>query len=145
MNTNERFGQIEAMLADLLRRMDRQAGQMDRQSEQIDAIISILKISDQRQTRAEERQDTVLTEMRHGFDEHNKRLIEQNQAIKKQGQAIKEQGQRTDAMLDTQMRMLELMSRQANKTDELAERVPTIAAYESRVRRLEDAVFNKAS
>ena len=145
MNTNERFGQIEAMLADLLRRMDRQAGQMDRQSEQIDQIISILKISDERQTRAEERQDTVLTEMRHGFDEHNKRLIEQNQAIKKQGQAIKEQGQRTDAMLDTQMRMLELMSRQANKTDELAERIPAIAAYESRVRRLEDAVFNKAS
>ena len=38
-----------------------------------------------------------------------------------------------------------LTSRQANKTDELAERVPTIAAYESRFRRLEDAVFKQAS
>ena len=145
MNSNERFGQIEAMLADLLRRMDRQAEQMDRQaeqmdrqaeqmdqqSEQMDAVIGILKISDERQSRAEERQDAALAEMRRGFDEHNQRLIEQ--------------GKRTDTMLDTQMRMLELMSRQANKTDELAERIPAIAAYEGRVRRLEDAVFNKAS
>ena len=124
MDYNERFGQIEALLADLLRRMDRQA-------EQIDSIIRILKISDERQTRAEERQDALLADMRHGFDEHNQRIIEQ--------------GKRTDAMLNTQMQMLELMSRQATKTDELAERIPAIAAYESRVRRLEDAVFNKAS
>lgn len=124
MDYNERFGRIEALLADLLHRMDRQ-------SEQIDAIIGILKISDKRQTRAQERQDAVLAEMRRGFDEHNQRIIEQ--------------GKRTDTMLDTQMRMLELMSRQANKTDELAERIPAIAAYETRVRRLEDAVFNKAS
>ena len=41
--------------------------------------------------------------------------------------------------------LLRGMDRQANKTDELAERIPVIAAYESRVRRLEDAVFNKAS
>lgn len=159
MDNNERFGQIEALLADLLRRMDRQAGQMDRQSEQmarqseqIDAIIGILKISDVRQTRAEERQDAMLAEMRRGFDEHNQRIIEQGQRADKQGQRLDEQnkriieqGQRTDVMLNTQMQMLELMSRQATKTDELAERIPTIAAYESRVRRLEEAVFNKAS
>ena len=36
MDTNERFGQIETMLAEMLRRMDRQ-------SEQIDDIIKILK------------------------------------------------------------------------------------------------------
>lgn len=138
MDYNERFGQIETMLADLLRRMDRQA-------EQIDAIINILKISDERQTRAEERQtraeerqEAVLAEMRRGFSESDRRFDEHNKRIA-------EQGKRIETMLDTQMRMLELMSRQANKTDELAERVPAIAAYESRVRRLEDAVFNKAS
>ena len=120
MDYNERFGQIEALLADLLRRMDRQAGQ-------IDDIIGILKISDARQTRAEERQDTIMLE------------------IKNQGQEIKAQGQRLDSMLNTQMQMLELMSRQATRTDDLEQRIPTIAAYESRVRRLEDAVFNKAS
>ena len=138
MNTNERFGQIEAMLADLLRRMDRQAEQMDRQSGQIDSIIGILRISDERQTRAEERQDAMLTEMQHGFAESGRRFDEQNEHIK-------EQGKHVETLLNTQMRMLELMSRQANKTDELAERIPTIAAYEGRVRRLEDAVFNKAS
>ena len=137
MNYNERFGQIEALLADLLHRMDRQA-------EQIDSIISILKISDERQTRAEERQtraeerqDAVLAEMRRGFAESDRRFAEQ-------GKRLEDHGKRIDTMLDTQMRMLELMSRQANKTDELAERIPAIAAYEGRVRRLEDAVFNKA-
>lgn len=112
MNYNERFGQIESMLADLLRRMDRQA-------EQIDSIIAILKISDERQTRAEERQDSMLVE-------------------------IKAQGQRIDTLLTTQMQMLDLMSRQATKTEELAQQIPSIVAYESRMRRLEDAVFNKA-
>lgn len=120
MDYNERFGQIEALLADLLRRMDRQAGQ-------IDDIIGILKISDARQTRAEKRQDRAE-------GRQDAMLAE-----------IKSQGQRLDSMLTTQMQMLELMSRQATRTDELEQRIPTIAAYESRVRRLEDAVFNKAS
>lgn len=127
MNYNERFGQIEAMLADLLRRMDRQA-------EQIDSIISILKSSDERQTRAEERQDAMLAEIR-----------EQGQRIDAQGQRIDAQGRRTDALLTAQMQMLDLMSRQTSKTDELTQQIPSIAAYESRVRRLEEAVFNKAS
>ena len=127
MNYNERFGQIEAMLADLLRRMDRQA-------EQIDSIISILKSSDERQTRAEERQDAMLAEIR-----------EQGQRIDAQGQRIDAQGRRTDALLTAQMQMLDLMSRQSGKTDELTQQIPSIAAYESRMRRLEEAVFNKAS
>lgn len=138
MNYNERFGQIEALLADLLRRMDRQA-------EQIDQIISILKISDERQTRAEERQDLMLADMQRGFTESNRRFNEHNEQIKEQVRLTREQGQRLDTMLNTQMQMLELMSRQATRTDELAERIPAVAAYESRVRRLEDAVFNKAS
>ena len=145
MDYNERFEQIEALLTDLLRRMDRQA-------EQIDAIINILKISDERQTRAEERQDAILTEMRRGFTESDRRFVESdrhfaesNRRFDEQNQRIEEQGKHVETLLNTQMRMLELMSRQVNKADELAERVPAIAAYEGRVRRLEDAVFNKAS
>ena len=122
MNYNEHFGQIEALLTDLLRRMDRQ-------SEQIDSIINILKISDERQTRAEERQDAMLAEMKRGFAESDRRFDEQNKRLEDHSKGIEEQGKRIETMLDTQMRMLELMSRQANKTDELAERVPAIAAY----------------
>ena len=141
MDYNERFGQIEMMLADLLRRMDRQA-------EQMDAVINILKISDERQTRAEERQ--AQAEERQIRAEERQTRSEERQARAEERQdammaEIKAQGQRTDSLLTTQMQMLELMSRQANKTDELTQRIPTIAAYESRVRRLEDAVFNKAS
>ena len=57
MDINERFGQLETTLAEMLRHMDRQ-------SEQIDDIIKILKISDARQTRAEERQDLTLAEIK---------------------------------------------------------------------------------
>ena len=131
MDYNERFGQVEALLADLLRRMDRQA-------EQIDAIINILKLSDERQTRADERQDALLVEIRHDSAESTRRFDESTRRFD-------EQNERIETLLDTQLQMLKLMSRQADKTDELAERVPTIAGYESRVRRLEDAVFNKAS
>jgi hypothetical protein len=126
MDYNERFGQIESLLADLLRRMDRQ-------SEQIDSIISILKISDERQTRAEERQTRA--------EERQDAMLAE---IKAQGKRLDEQGQRQDIMLKTQMQMLELMSRNSTKTDELTQRIPSILEYETRVRRLEEAVFNKA-
>lgn len=127
MNSNERFGQIEAMLADLLRRMDRQAEQMDRQAEQmdqqsgqIDDIINILKISDARQTRTEERQEGMLTE-------------------------IKRQGNQLEILLQTQVKMMDLMVHNAARTDELERKMPAIMAYETRFQRLEDAVFKKAS
>lgn len=127
MNSNERFGQIEAMLADLLRRMDRQAEQMDRQAKQmdqqsgqIDDIINILKISDARQTRTEERQEGMLTE-------------------------IKRQGNQLEVLLQTQVKMMDLMVRNAARTDELERKMPAIMTYETRFQRLEDAVFNKAS
>ena len=145
MDYNERFGQVEALLADLLRRMDHQA-------EQIDAIINILKLSDERQTRAEERQtraeerqDAMLAEMRRDSTESNRRFDESARRFDESTRRFDEQNGRIETLLDTQLQMLKLMSRQADKTDELAERVPTIAGYESRVRRLEDAVFNKAS
>lgn len=134
MNSNERFGQIEAMLADLLRRMDRQAEQMDRQAKQmdrqaeqmdqqsgqIDDIIGILKISDARQTRTEERQEGMLTE-------------------------IKRQGNQLEILLQTQVKMMDLMVHNAARTDELERKMPAIMAYETRFQRLEDAVFKKAS
>ena len=127
MNSNERFGQIEAMLADLLRRMDRQAEQMDRQAEQMDHVIDILKISDARQTRAEERQDAMLTE-------------------------IRQVGQRTDAnqenirtMLTAQQHLLDLMIHNSRRTDSLEARTIPLLTYEARFQRLEEAVFNKAS
>jgi|GEM_PF-5844021 len=122
------------MLADLLRRMDRQAEQMDRQAEQMDHVIDILKISDARQTRAEERQDAMLTE-------------------------IREIGQRTDAnqaridatqenirtMLTAQQQLLDLMVHNSRRTDALEVRTTPLLTYEARFQRLEEAVFNKAS
>ena len=134
MNSNERFGQIEAMLADLLRRMDRQAEQMDRQAEQmdrqsgqIDDIIGILKVSDARQFRAEERQDR--------FEERQEGMLTE----------IKRQGNQLEILLQTQVKMMDLMVHNAARTDELERKMPAIMAYETRFQRLEDAVFKKAS
>ncbi len=140
MNSNERFGQIEAMLADLLRRMDRQAEQMDRQSGQIDDIIGILKISDARQTRMEELQDAVLVEIK----QQGAHMEEQSAQVLQQGAQIMAQGEQLDKLLQTQMKMLELMSYNANRTDELERKFPILTAYEARFQRLEHAVFNKA-
>ncbi len=114
-------------MADMLRRMDRHTEQMDRQSGQIDDIIGILKVSDARHTRMEERQDKA--EVR-----QDAMLLE-----------IKQQGARLDTLLQTQMKMLELMSNNANRTDEMERKFPVITAYEARFQRLEAAVFNKAS
>lgn len=119
MDNNERFGQMEAMLADLLRRMDRQAEQMDRQSEQIGDIVNILKISDARQTRTEERQESMLSE-------------------------LKQHGCFIETMLQGQVKMLDLVSRNSGRTDELENRLPALLTYETHFQRLEDAVFNKA-
>jgi len=99
------------MLAGLLRHMGRPG-------EQIDQIISILKISDERQTRAEERQDALLTEIKRGFAEADRRFDEHNERIK-------DQGQHFDTMLNTQMQMRKLMNRQATRTEELTECLPS--------------------
>lgn len=99
------------MLAGLLRHMGRPG-------EQIDQIISILKISDERQTRAEERQDALLTEIKRGFAEADRRFDEHNERIK-------DQGQHFDTMLNIQMQMRKLMNRQATRTEELTECLPS--------------------
>ena len=138
MNNNERFGSIEAMLADLLRSVDRLTAQMEQhsgyvksQSGQIDDIIKILKMSDARHTQAEIRQDKALA------------------AIEKQGQRLDEQSRRADAnteglkqLLQAQAQMMGLLTHTSNRTDNLTQRDDT---YEARFQRLEDAVFRKAS
>lgn len=141
MNSNERFGQIEAMLADLLRRMDRQAEQMDRQAEQMDRqaermdrVIDILKLSDERQTRAEERQDAMLTEIR-----QIGQRTDTNQA------SINANQDHIRTLLTAQQQLLDLMVHSSRRTDLLEIRTTPLLTYEARFQRLEDAVFNKAS
>ena len=56
-----------------------------------------------------------------------------------------EQGAQLDEMLQTQMKILELMSYNANRTDELERKFPVLTAYEARFQRLEAAVSNKIS
>ena len=126
MDTNERFGQIETMLADMLRRMDRQ-------SEQIDDIIKILKISDERQTRAEERQ--TRAEQRQDLA-----LAE----IKRLGDRTDKHAEYIDLTLKIVTQQSDLAALNARRTDTLERQMPSLLAYETRFQRLEEAVFNKA-
>ncbi len=162
MNTNERFGQIEALMADMLRRLDQMLEHMTQQNaqllqqgqriqnidEQIGDIINILKISDARHTQAEERQDAMLAEIRaqnREIQKQSQQIDKQSQQIDKQGQHIDEQGQRTDAALEMLSKTVDLMSYNATRTDALEKQMPVVLSYETRFQRLEEAVFKKAS
>jgi chromosome segregation ATPase len=148
MNSNERFGQIESLLVDVLRRLDQLTERMDRQAGQIDQIIDILKLSDKRQTQAEERQDLALAEIKaqgQRLDKQGQQIDKQGQQIDKQGQRLEEHSQYIKAMLTAQTQMLDLLTRTNTKADSLVGQVPTVIAFESRIERLENAVFNKAS
>ena len=120
MDINERFGQLETTLAEMLRHMDRQ-------SEQIDDIIKILKISDARQTRAEERQDLTLAE------------------IKRMGDRIDRHSEYIDLNLRFMTQQSEISGFTVKRTEVLERQMPAVLAYETRFKRLEDAVFAKAS
>ena len=127
MDINERFGQLETTLAEMLRHMDRQ-------SEQIDDIIKILKISDarqtraeERQTRAEERQDLTLAE------------------IKRMGDRIDRHSEYIDLNLRFMTQQSEISGFTVKRTEVLERQMPAVLAYETRFKRLEDAVFAKAS
>lgn len=60
----------------------------------------------------------MLTEIKRGFPEADRRFDEHHERIKGQGQHF-------DTMLNTQMQMRELVNRQATRTEELTERLPS--------------------
>lgn len=155
MSTNERFDQLESLLADLARKVDQHGDiltqhtqSMARQeklltivSEQADGIIEFLKLSEARHTQAEQRQDAMLGEMQR----QGQRLEASVEALK----ALLKRQENTDARLDgavqTQLQMLQLLRLDADKVDDLARRLPTVEGQEPRIKRLEDEVFRAAS
>ena len=52
--------------------------------------------------------------------------------MEQQGSRLEGPGERLDKLLQTQMKMLELMSYNANRTDELERKFPILTAYEAR-------------
>ena len=148
MDINARFDQLESLMVDFGRKQDqlivevRQHGEalgrieqrldtIDEKigaiDEQIGAIIQIFKISEARHTQTEQRQDTMLVE------------------IREQGRELKEQGRRMDEAMQIQIQMLQLLRAGNDKTEGLAQRLAPLEAQEPRLKRLEDEVFRAAS
>lgn len=155
MNTNERFDQLENILVDLARKVDRQGEaialqgegiarqevRLDAIGEQIGDVITILKLSEARHTQAEQRQDTILAEIQR----QGQRLDAGIEAIKLSFKRQESTEARLDAAVQTQLQMLQLLRLDADKVDNLAQRLPAVEGQEPRIKRLEDEVFRAAS
>ena len=152
MSTNERFDQLESLLADLARKVDRQGEQIAQiiaeltrlgeavfqqgklltiVSEQADGIIDFLKLSAARHDEAERRQDAMLVEIQRQGQRQDA-SVEALRALLKRQETT---DLRLDSAVQTQLQMLQLMRADADKID----------SHEPRLKRLEDEVFRAAS
>jgi predicted nucleic acid-binding Zn-ribbon protein len=134
MDNKERFDQIERLLAELLRKADRQdefnAYQREFNSEakqrldsidgRLDDITGILKIFAEAQKQSEARHEQVMKE-------------------------IREQGRRTDTTQTEILRMMQKWDEQDAQNQAVAERLAHTDDHEPRIARLEDEVLRKAS
>lgn len=173
MDSNERFGSIEAMLADLLRSVDKLTEKMEqmsgyvrsqgeqlgkltrfaeRQDGQIDDIIKILKMSDARHTKAEIRQDEALDAIRaqgKRLDEQGRQLDKQGKRLDEQGKRLEEQSRRADANTEGLKQLLQAQAQMMGLLTHTSNRTDKLTgqdeANEARFQRLEEAVFRKAS
>jgi len=162
MDSKERFDQLESLLVDLARKVDRQGEAITRQGEaiawqgeaiarqeikldaigeQIGGIIDILKISEARHTQAEQRQDAILAELQR----LGKRTDASVEAIRLLLKRLEATDTRLDGTVQAQLQMLQLQRLDANKLDDLSRRLPATEGQEPRIKRLEDEVFRAAS
>jgi hypothetical protein len=162
LDTNERFNQLEGLLVDLTRKVDRQGEILDQHSailalqgeaiarqevrlnnigEQLGDVITILKLSEARHTQAEQRQDAMLVEIQR----QGQRLDASVEAIKALFKRQENTDARLDAAVQTQLQMLQLLRLDADKVDDLAQRLPAAEGQEPRIKLLEDKVFRAAS
>jgi tRNA G18 (ribose-2'-O)-methylase SpoU len=130
MNSNERFDQLEGLMADMLRRMDQLAGRMDqlassqeqivasqvRTNELLDGVIEVLKITDQRFQRVED----ILVKA----DERQQRFEE----------ALLKMDERQQRFEDTQRALVNVLQQQ---TDHLGATFRTLESHNGRIQKLE--------
>ena len=148
MDSKERFDQLESLLVDLARKVDRQGEAITRQEikldaigEQIGGIIDILKISEARHTQAEQRQDAILAELQR-LGKRTDASVEAIRLLLKRQEAT---DTRLDGTVQAQLQMLQLQRLDADKLDDLSCRLPATEGQEPRIKRLEDEVFRAAS
>ena len=111
--------------------LERQEVRLDNIGEQIGDIINILKISADRHTETERRQDEMMAEIRRQGQRLDAQSQRQDAAVEALKVLLKRQ-QTTDTRLDelvqTELQMLQLLRRDAEKLED----------HEPRIKRLED-------
>jgi hypothetical protein len=128
--------------------LHRQEQRLDAIGDQIGDIINILKISEARHTEIEHRQDAMMTEIKTQGQRLDAQSQRQEAAVEALRVLLKRQentDSRLDGLVQTQLQMLQLMRADAEKVDDLAQRLPAAEGQEPRIKRLEDEVFRAAS
>jgi len=124
MDHNERFNQLENLMADMLRRMDQLDGRLnqleagqERTNTILDSVVDVLKIVDQRFQRVED----VLIKA----DERQQRFEE----------TLLKADERQQRVEDTQNATLRLLMQQS---ENLTAAFRTLEAHDGRIQKLED-------
>jgi chromosome segregation ATPase len=121
--------------------LERQEIRLDAVGDQIGDIINILKLSEARHTDTEQRQDAMMAEIKTQSQRQDVAVEALRALLKRQENT----DSRLDGVVQTQLQMLQLMRADADKLDNLAQRLPGVEGQEPRIKRLEDEVFRAAS
>jgi hypothetical protein len=121
--------------------LHRQEGRLDAIGDQIGDIITILKLSEARHTETEQRQAVLMAEIKTQGQRQDV-AVEALRALLKRQETT---DSRLDGVVQTQLQMLQLMRADADKLDDLAQRLPIVEGQEPRIKRLEDEAFRAAS
>ncbi len=120
--------------------LHRQEQRLDAIGDQIGDIINILKISNARHTETEQRQDAMMAEIKMQGQRQDAAVEALRALLKRQENT----DSRLDGLVQTQLQMLQLMRADAEKVDDLAQRLPAVEGQEPRIKRLEDEIFRAA-
>jgi hypothetical protein len=128
--------------------LQRQEQRLDAVGDQIGDIITVLKLSEDRHTDTEQRQDAMMAEIKTQGQRLDAQSQRQDAAVEALRVLLKRQ-ENTDSRLaglvQTQLQLLQLMRADVEKVADLAQRLPAAEGQKPRSKRLEDEVFRAAS
>jgi ABC-type transporter Mla subunit MlaD len=117
MDHNERFNQLENLMADMLRHMDQFRTALQHTNQILDGVVEVVKIADQRFQRVED----ILVKA----DERQQRFEE----------ALLKMDERQQRFEDTQRALVNVLQQQ---TDHLGATFRTLESHNGRIQKLED-------
>ncbi|WP_375433879.1 alanine-zipper protein [uncultured Hymenobacter sp.] len=130
MDHNERFDQLENLMTDMHRRVDRLEASQERTNTILDSVVDVLKIVDQRFQRVE---DVLIKadERQQRFEEALLKADERQQRVE---EALLKADERQQRVEDTQSSTLRLLMQQS---ENLTAAFRTLETHDGRIQKLE--------